>query len=127
MVVDGLATLICSTILAKLLNYKQISTLISDTSRVAAPSLPASSVRRAVERAARVLPGATCVPQALAVHWMLARRGYCSKIVIGVERNHLQTVSAHAWVESGNVVVIGGTQQSLRKFQILLTLGANRS
>jgi hypothetical protein len=121
--VDAFAVLVFSTVLAKSLNYRQIERLVSCTEQMTVTASDASSVRRAVERVAWAIPGATCVPQALAAHWMLARRGYKSAIVVGVERNHLDAVAAHAWVVSGDLIVIGGTWRSLERFRVLMTLG----
>jgi hypothetical protein len=125
MLIEAVVTVTTCTILAKLLSYRQIAKLVSTSAHMTAPVFSANSVRGVVERASRAIPGATCVPQALAAHRMLARRGYTSKIVIGVERNQLNKVAAHAWVVSGDQIIIGGTQRSLERFRILMTLGPN--
>jgi hypothetical protein len=63
----------------------------------------------AVAAAARRLPGgASCLPQALASHAMLRRRGYASQLRIGVAaRGGIGAIKAHAWVEIDNRVIIG--------------------
>jgi hypothetical protein len=63
----------------------------------------------AVAAAARRLPrGATCLPQALACHTMLHRRGYASRLHIGAAaREGIGEISAHAWVEIDDRVIIG--------------------
>jgi hypothetical protein len=48
--------------------------------------------------ASRVVPGATCLTQALALHYLLARFGYPSIVQVGV-RTRDGNFSAHAWVE----------------------------
>jgi hypothetical protein len=62
----------------------------------------------AVGRASRAIPGATCLTQALAAQLLLSRRGLPSRLRIGVTRAHGGGLRAHAWLESGGVVVIGG-------------------
>jgi hypothetical protein len=63
----------------------------------------------AVAAAARRLPGgASCLPQALAGHAMLHRRGYASRLEIGVAtREGIGATRAHAWVEIDSRVIIG--------------------
>jgi hypothetical protein len=50
---------------------------------------------------------APCLPQALAAHAMLRRRGIASRVCLGVAREHGK-LAAHAWVEVGEDRVIGG-------------------
>jgi hypothetical protein len=63
----------------------------------------------AVRSAARVVPRATCLAQALAMQRMLARRGRSSKMEVGVARNH-KGLEAHAWLVCDGEVVIGGEE-----------------
>jgi hypothetical protein len=70
------------------------------------PSL-ADRVARAVTRASRVIPGATCLPQALAAQVLLERHGLPTRLHIGVVRDGRQAVQGHAWVESGGKIVMG--------------------
>lgn len=53
----------------------------------------------AVRRAAAPL-GCTCLPQSLAVRWLLRRRGVDSELRFGAKRG-AGTVDAHAWVVVG--------------------------
>jgi hypothetical protein len=71
------------------------------------PSVP-ERVARAVARASRVVPDATCLTQALAAQVILERHGLPARLHIGVLRDSGQAVRAHAWVESRGVTVIGG-------------------
>jgi transglutaminase superfamily protein len=61
--------------------------------------LPAEALARAVGRAARYTPGATCLVQALALHGLLARRGHSPILRFGVRRSPSDPFPAHAWVE----------------------------
>jgi hypothetical protein len=49
----------------------------------------------------------TCLPQAIAVHSILARRRWHSRLEIGVARNAAGEFEAHAWVELDGRVIIG--------------------
>ena len=60
-----------------------------------------------VDRAARVIPRATCLVQALAAEWLLARQGSAATVRFGVARGD-RGFEAHAWLESGGRVILGG-------------------
>jgi Transglutaminase-like superfamily len=72
----------------------------------------------AVTRASRWVPSATCLVQALAGQVLLRRRGHLASVRIGVargervggqrRRGETTPVRAHAWLESGDIVVVGG-------------------
>jgi hypothetical protein len=82
---------------------------ISPHGSAAAPD--PSEVRRlvrAVRAASRLVPQATCLTQAIALHYLLARRGRAARIHIGVRRAESGGFESHAWVELDGVVVIGG-------------------
>ncbi|HWV42894.1 lasso peptide biosynthesis B2 protein [Pseudorhodoplanes sp.] len=75
-----------------------------------------------IERASR-LPGMTtsCLPRALAAHAMLRRRAIPSRLCLGVARAQ-ENVTAHAWVESGQRMVIGG--EDAKDFTLLSAFGS---
>ena len=60
-----------------------------------------------VSAAARLVPQATCLTQALAGQRLLARRGRGSRVVIGV-RPQDAGLHAHAWLIRGDRVLLGG-------------------
>ena len=62
-----------------------------------------------VAAAARLVPGATCLTQALAGQYLLARQGNASKISIGIEKGTGNELKAHAWLMSGSHIVLGGS------------------
>ena len=66
-------------------------------------------VEWAVNRAARYVPGATCLTQALAAQSLLRRSGHASQLHIGVARGPGREFGAHAWLQCHDRVVIGGT------------------
>jgi len=65
------------------------------------------AVAVATRRAARVVPGATCLTQAIAMRTLLERRGQSSSLRIGVARSIGGSLDAHAWVEVNDEIVIG--------------------
>jgi Transglutaminase-like superfamily len=83
-------------------------------SRTSAPgetfrtSIEPSTVAWAVTAAATRFPfWHTCLVKALVTDLMLRRRGMPSSIFVGVRRGQIESIDAHAWVESGGAVVIG--------------------
>jgi len=63
----------------------------------------------AVRVAARAVPGAACLAQAVAMQRMLARRGHASTVEFGVAKHHAG-LEAHAWLVCDGQIVIGGEQ-----------------
>lgn len=78
----------------------------------------------AVDRAARLVPGAVCLCQALVVQTLLQRRGVSSELRIGVARDASGAFIAHAWVEAEGVTVIGGATDT--SFVPLWTMEGDR-
>jgi hypothetical protein len=78
--------------------------ILSTVQPLAAPR----SVGRAVERAARIVPRATCLPRALAALLLLARHGHHAVLRVGVKRGSQGELLAHAWVDCAGSTVIGG-------------------
>jgi len=62
----------------------------------------------AVTTASRCVPRATCLTQALAAQVLLGRHGHAAHLRIGVARGAAGQFQAHAWLESGDRVPIGG-------------------
>lgn len=86
-----------------------------------APALPlARRVAWNVERAARLVPGATCLVRAMAGQRLLALKGYGSTIQVGVCRTGSMGFEAHAWLISGDLLVLGGEREDLRRFTTLI-------
>lgn len=79
-------------------------------------------IRWAISHAQRVVPRATCVPQALAAESLLARGGLPSELNIGVRKTPAGTLDAHAWVVSDGRVVVGDLPWGLEGYTRLPTL-----
>ena len=81
---------------------------LSRTSPSSCDETLALRVRQAVTTAARNVPwNAVCLPQALAAKAMLARRGCGSSFHLGADINAQGKLTAHAWLVSGGIVVVG--------------------
>ncbi len=67
-------------------------------------------VARIVRRVAGHVPfPAVCLPQAMALQWMLRRRGVSSRLVFGARRKaEDRELNFHAWLTVGGECVIGG-------------------
>lgn len=92
------------------------------------PTAPSRSVPvvRAVERASRLRRTPyKCLPRAMALQWMLRRRGQGSTLIIGVADAQAITGKRdlHAWVEIDGRVVIGGETAVAHSPAFALTQG----
>lgn len=68
----------------------------------------AEKISWAVTRAAVHVPfRAVCLPQAMAAHAMLRRRGIESAVHFGARRGDEKPIDAHAWVDAAGVEVTG--------------------
>jgi len=77
----------------------------------------------AITNAGRILLGPnTCLPQALAAHFLLTQNGFPVRLVIGVRKDESGDFKAHAWVENDGNVVIGGNHLELGPYTTLPNL-----
>lgn len=65
---------------------------------------------RALRRAAQLLPGISCLARGLAAQCLLRREGLPATLHLGVRLDPVLGFQAHAWVESGGIVVTGGDE-----------------
>ncbi|HEY6877532.1 MAG TPA: lasso peptide biosynthesis B2 protein [Polyangiales bacterium] len=73
-----------------------------------APSSTPQLLAQAVDRARRGVPGVyTCLPVAYTGHLLLHHYGHPSTVQVGVARDEVGKVEAHAWVECEGRVLIG--------------------
>jgi Transglutaminase-like superfamily len=84
-------------------------------SQVCGPTVVARYVW-AVTVACRYVPATTCLTQALVTKMLLGHHGHHASVRIGVARSAGGELQAHAWVESGGRVVIGGSEASLQRY-----------
>jgi hypothetical protein len=101
-------------------SYKTVKGWIPEHARndMAAPE----TLRRVgwgVRNSARLVPGASCLTQALAAQFLLARSGYRSQLQVGVAKDPSGRLLAHAWLVSSGRVVIGGSSRELARYALL--------
>jgi hypothetical protein len=73
-------------------------------------AIPAERVAWAVAAAARYVPGATCLVQALVARDLLQSHGYSARICLGVDTRGDDHFRAHAWLECEGRVLLGQTE-----------------
>jgi hypothetical protein len=95
---------------------RRLTQRLSVTARTtgSSPQVDVDAVARAVSRAARRVPRATCLTQAIATSVMLGRRGVPATIRFGAARDPQGRFIAHAWVECQGRIVIGGVTSPQR-------------
>lgn len=82
-----------------------------------APGAPgADRIGWAVTAARRVIPRATCLPQALAGEALLVRNGHAAELIVGVAKTPKGGLEAHAWVESDGRLVVGELRQGISQY-----------
>jgi hypothetical protein len=98
--------------------------LVVGARRVVLPELAMVRVGRlawAVQAAALRTPGASCLTQAIALQYLMARAGHDAEIHIGVAKDMTRGFEAHAWVEHCSAVVLGDNGE-LERYAPMLTL-----
>ena len=94
-----------------LLPYKVLLKRMDDINQFSSfrPSkrVPVEQLAVAVNRASRLLPGATCLTRAIAGCRLMMREGYPVRIQFGVARPVPEDFGAHCWVEIDGIPVIG--------------------
>ena len=74
----------------------------------------------AIRNASRMIPGATCLTQALALQCLLNRAGHTSRLSLGVA-NGDGAFEAHAWVEHDGEPLLEKPEE-LARYSRLLTM-----
>jgi len=100
-----------------LLPFPSLMKLVARLSRTRIMALQAApdlleKVGWAVRAASRYVPKATCLTQALAAQTMLTSQGFPADLRIGVAKDPDGQFQAHAWIEHGGRVIIGGYELS---------------
>jgi len=106
----------------ELLPFSVVKSLVTRERPVSPPRSHASidELTWAVTVASGFVPGATCLVQAMALQFLLQRAGYPALMHIGVNKDEIGKLKAHAWVESQGRVLIGGSD--FRAYTRLLAL-----
>ena len=78
--------------------------------RSSSPELARETGRRigwAVSAVSRIVPGATCLAQALAAEYLLVGAGCPAVLHIGARNDEASGFEAHAWVVSDGEIIVG--------------------
>ena len=102
-----------------LLSYRALRRWLPRTTAGAATGHMARRAVWGVELASRLVPGATCLVRAFAAQLILARDGYQSHVRIGVGNDPEGKFIAHAWLISGDRILLGGSPDHLRHYMPL--------
>ncbi|TIL65439.1 MAG: lasso peptide biosynthesis B2 protein [Mesorhizobium sp.] len=93
-----------------LFSFNRVRRLVTGLdAREAASVADLRRVAWGVAAAARLVPHASCLTQALSGQYLLARQGNASRIRIGIAQDTGAELKAHAWLMSGNQIVLGGS------------------
>jgi hypothetical protein len=113
-------------ILLWLLPFRRLNWLVDRTALRSARGAPArlavesnADIAWAVSIAARYVPRATCLTQALAAQWLFAWFGRPTLLRIGVAKGDDNALRAHAWLESEGRVVLGGEPLEGEEYAVL--------
>lgn len=72
----------------------------------------------AIRSGSRVVPGATCLTQSLALHYLLNRSGHESRLFLGVAKG-TSGFEAHAWVEHNGEPLLDEPDEVARYSRLL--------
>jgi hypothetical protein len=116
----------CVRILLWILPFRRLVRLVERTAlrsaRVAPVRLPEDTnvtLAWGVTTAARYVPRATCLTQALAAQWLFAWFGHPTQLRIGVAKGNGKLLQAHAWLESEGRVLVGGESLEQHEYAVL--------
>ena len=124
--VEAIAVLVGMRIALLLFSYRTIATRVTLRDSVRAPDEIQPILKAwSVKQAAKTVPFASCLPQALTLQYLLARLGLNSAVRIGVRVDDADEVDAHAWVIYEDDVLIGGANHDLDSYNVLTDLFPN--
>ena len=84
--------------------------LVVGRKRAVSPELATIRVEHlawAVQAAARRIPGASCLTQAISLQYLMTLAGHDAEVHIGVAKDAARGFQAHAWVEHGGAILLG--------------------
>jgi hypothetical protein len=120
LLVRALLTLAVARLILWLLPFKTVRKLLTPRRLGARSSvITTERVQWAVNNAQRVIPDATCLPQAVTAEALLTRAGHPVLLRIGVMKTTAGKFLAHAWAESEGRIVVGNLPKGLGEFSHL--------
>ena len=116
----------CVRMLLWLLPFKRLVWLIERTALRSARVAPVRlredthvKIAWSVTTAARYVPRATCLTQAMAAQWLFAWFGHPTVLRVGVAKKNDKALRAHAWLESEGRVLVGGESLEEHQYAVL--------
>lgn len=103
-------------------SYRHVLKLIERTAHRQRTNRSVPVIVWSIKHASRLVPGASCLTQALAVRYFLIGSGEDCIIRIGIKPSEVKTLDAHAWVIYKGRPLIGGNDEELRDFKTLVDL-----
>jgi len=107
LVVQAWFVLIAVRVLLSVVPYRWIEAWLLKPPAAAPGAAAPADIARAVTRASRLVPAATCLTQALAGAFLIRRAGRDAVLHFGVAKDD-DGFKAHAWLESDGGILIGG-------------------
>lgn len=97
-----------SGFILKIVPFKSIPTLFKGPEKeLPAPAGSVEKIRDAIHRSGRLSPWRNrCLVQSLAAKRMLNRRGFTSRLSLGVAKSAGGRLIAHAWLSSGEIAIV---------------------
>jgi hypothetical protein len=92
------------------LSLSRVQKLVGRAARHSKRVCAAHRIAWAIQTAARFIPGATCLTQALAAQALLTRHGYNPSLTIGVMKDEQRGFEAHAWLTCHEQILVGGPE-----------------
>lgn len=99
--------LIAARLTLLLISYRRLAPLFGHGAKPPPPSL-VRRIEAALITASRFVPASTCLVQACTMRTLLALRGYGVTMRVGVRTAPDGRLAAHAWLLSGEQVILGG-------------------
>lgn len=83
----------------------------------APPARFAQRVAASVQSSSWLVGGASCLVQACAVRAIIGLKGYGVTMRVGVRESGSGTIAAHAWLMSGDQVIIGDQAEHFQRYR----------
>lgn len=104
----------------RFLRFQRLQAILAILSCPVAPAQQISVYKLvwSVTTASGLMPNVKCLARALAAQTLLRRQGYEAELKLGVAKAS-KALLAHAWIELGGRVVMGGIGNSVKRYQPL--------
>lgn len=118
---------ILAAIAVRLLPFARVQRLLAVAAAIGPRPAPSGGVDarvvQAVHGVSSHLPGSSCLTDALVAQSLLARSGCKTRVCFGIARQRPdhRPIDAHAWLEHGGIIVIGGRATPCDRLQPLHT------